>query len=45
MLKTDSDVFFDDIIKSFMSEYNNIIRQTGESGFNFKYGVAEMVNI
>ena len=34
----DSDVFFDDIIKSFMNEYNDIDKQMERNRSGFKFG-------
>ena len=36
MLGKDSHAFVDDIIKSFMKEYNNIAKQMEEGWFSFK---------
>ena len=38
MSGTDSDIFFDDIIKSFMNEYNNIDKQMERNRSSFKFG-------
>ena len=45
MPKTSSDVFVEDIIRSFMREYSGINKQMEESEFSFKFGVTEMVEI
>ena len=37
MLETDSHVFVDDIIKSFIKRYNGIDKQMDGSGFSFKF--------
>ena len=37
MLETDSNVFVDDIIKSFMRKYGGIEKLMERNGFNFKF--------
>lgn len=37
MLETNSDVFFDDVIKLFMREYNDMDKQMEGSGFSFTF--------